>query len=232
MNVRRTLDLTMTIALVAGLGACYERRYDDRPTGYDAPAPAPTTTSPPVTDPYPPNPSTPTNNSSSSSTTINNETTYVNPSPALGDIDVNINFVDVPETTYVDRTYYFEPRDTEHVYFYDRGAPDVVIYRPLIREDNRVYYLEPFGSVVRRVYIDENRWRRDRIWERDVKMRDRFERFAADARNRFERERDRFERWSKVEHDRRLHQRDRRQDQRDHRQDERDRHQDQRDERK
>jgi hypothetical protein len=201
----RTINLAMLVAITAAATACYERRFEERRT-YDS-APPPTTTQPTTTYGTP-------STSETSSTTINNttrETTIVNPPADPMDIDVNVTFEDVPSTTttyYTDRTYVYEPADTEHVYFYESSRPDVVVYRPIVREGTHVYYLEPAGpNVVRRVYIDENRWR-ENAWERDQRIRDRFKDLARDARTAFERQKDRFERWMKIERERRTERRE------------------------
>jgi hypothetical protein len=56
---------------------------------------------------------------------------------------------------YPQRVYFYEPADTRHVYWYERGHPDVVLYRPYFREGERAYYVERDAGRERRIYFDE-----------------------------------------------------------------------------
>ena len=57
---------------------------------------------------------------------------------------------------YPERVYYYEPSDTRHVYWYERGRPDVVLYRPILRERDRLYYVERDRGRDVKVYFDDH----------------------------------------------------------------------------
>jgi hypothetical protein len=156
-----TLCICGTAAIAATLAAC-DRRYDDRyrdpavPAAPATPAPAPAPT-----------------------------TVYVPAPTPAPDTTSNTTIVTVTPETYPEREYFFEPSDTGHVYFYEKNAPDTVVYRETYRDGSRTYYVERDGRTERHVYFDDGAARRHR-WERAEADRERLRR---EARDRWERER-------------------------------------------
>jgi len=62
------------------------------------------------------------------------------------------------ETVYPQRVHYREPADTVNVYYYEESRPDVVVERPIFREQSgRTYYVEREHGADRRYYYDDRK---------------------------------------------------------------------------
>jgi hypothetical protein len=103
----------------------------------------------------------------------------------------------VDEGTYPSRTYFYEPSDVQHVYYYEDGRPDVVVYRPTYVNRGRRYYVEYDRGVERRVFFNDRRAREHRLhhsWhDRERRLRDARDRDADRVRD-WRRRHDRWER--------------------------------------
>ena len=79
---------------------------------------------------------------------------------ARRNVDVNIDsVVDVRAESYPGRTYFYDPADAAHVYWFDASSPGSWTYRPLYRDGGRAYVLERDGSSLKRVYFDDRKAR-------------------------------------------------------------------------
>jgi len=76
------------------------------------------------------------------------------------------NVIDVAAEAFPTRTYFFEPTDTTHVYWFDPLYPNAWSYRPYYREGDRTYFIERDGTSLRRIWFDDRR-ARDFDWSRD-----------------------------------------------------------------
>ncbi len=71
-------------------------------------------------------------------------------------VDLNA-VIDVQSDAYPERTYFYDPADTTHVYWFDASSPGAWTYRPYYRDGDRTYVLEPVGASLQRVYFDDAR---------------------------------------------------------------------------
>jgi len=107
-------------------------------------------------------------NSGTSGTTYNQGTQY----QQNGATDVNTNSVtDVSADTYSTRSYFYEPTDSTHVYWYDSTNPNTWSMRPYYRDNDRTYFVERDGSSLRRIFFDDRR-ARDFDWSHDSRWND------------------------------------------------------------
>jgi len=104
-------------------------------------------------------------------------TTTYDTTPTNTTYDVNVDdVVDVAPETYSSRTYFFEPNDTTHVYWYEANNPEVWHYRPYYRDHDRAYFVERDGRSVRRIQFDERRarsfdWNHEKRWDTNARER-------------------------------------------------------------
>lgn len=173
-----TRSVFVLAALGAAVCACERTVYLPAGTGSDAPSAAPA----------------PAASTQNQTTDVRVDVDLTPPAPQI---------VYVEADTYPQREYFYEPNDVEHVYFYESSAPDVVVYRQVMRDRDRVFFVDwdRDRGVERRVYFDD-RAARARQWNREAQERRRLEN---EARSRWQQEheawestwRERRERWER-----------------------------------